>query len=96
MLVSGIRVGTVDSVYLTEDHRACARLLVRDDVRLDADTMAAIFTLNVLGEKYVSLEPGGSDDMLQTGDELLHTQSALPVERVLIRALQQQMGASVD
>jgi phospholipid/cholesterol/gamma-HCH transport system substrate-binding protein len=96
VLVSGIRVGHVEAVYLDRQHRACTRLLLRDDVGLDLDTTAAIFTLNVLGEKYVSLEPGGSDELLASGDDLVHTQSALPVERLLIRALQQQMGANLD
>jgi phospholipid/cholesterol/gamma-HCH transport system substrate-binding protein len=96
VLVSGIRVGHVESVYLDPQHRACTRLLLRNDIGLDLETAAAIFTLNVLGEKYVSLEPGGSDVLLESGDELIHTQSALPVERLLIRALQQQMGSSIE
>ena len=47
------------------------------------DTSASIFTAGLLGEQYVSLEPGGSDISLQDGDEIQLTQSALVMEQVV-------------
>jgi len=47
------------------------------------DTGASILTSGVLGDRYVSLEPGGSPDVLVEGDELFITQSALILEQVI-------------
>jgi len=35
------------------------------------------------GNRYIGLEPGGAPDMLQDGDELFITQSALVLEQVI-------------
>jgi phospholipid/cholesterol/gamma-HCH transport system substrate-binding protein len=50
---------------------------------LDVETSAAIMTAGLLGEKYVALEPGGSDDMLVSGDEVGRTESALSIENLV-------------
>jgi phospholipid/cholesterol/gamma-HCH transport system substrate-binding protein len=40
-------------------------------------------TAGLLGEKFVALEPGGSDDMLATGDEIGRTESAVSIENLI-------------
>ena len=47
------------------------------------DTYAKIYTAGLLGEQYVGLEPGGSEQNLQGGSELRLTQSALVLEEVI-------------
>jgi phospholipid/cholesterol/gamma-HCH transport system substrate-binding protein len=47
------------------------------------DTYAKIYTAGLLGEQYVGLEPGGSDNNLKAGSELKLTQSALVLEEVI-------------
>ena len=47
------------------------------------DTYAKIYTAGLLGEQYVGLEPGGSDQNLKDGSELKLTQSALVLEEVI-------------
>jgi len=96
VMLNGVRVGSVADVELDAELRACARLRLRPSLRLDRDTSAAIFTLDVLGGKYVSLEPGGDSTLLVSGDEIHYTQSALPLERILIRVLEHQMGTCFD
>lgn len=51
--------------------------------RLPTDTTAGIYTSGLLGEQYISLEPGGSDTYLKDGDRLSLTQSALVLERII-------------
>ena len=51
--------------------------------RLPMDTSAGIFTSGLLGEQYVSLEPGGSDTYLRDGDRVTLSQSALVLEQVI-------------
>ena len=94
--LNGVRVGRVVEIVLDEDQRPCAVLEVASDLRLDLDTSAAIFTKNVLGEKYVAVDPGASDELLASGGEIHYTQSALPIERIMIRLLEHQLGSSFE
>ena len=50
---------------------------------IPSDTGAAVLTSGVLGDRYIGLEPGGAPDMLQDGDELFITQSALILEQAI-------------
>jgi phospholipid/cholesterol/gamma-HCH transport system substrate-binding protein len=40
-------------------------------------------TAGLLGEKFVALEPGGADEMLESGDEIGRTVSALSIENLV-------------
>jgi phospholipid/cholesterol/gamma-HCH transport system substrate-binding protein len=51
------------------------------------DSSASIFTSGLLGEQYVSLEPGGAEENLKDGDRIKVTQSALILEQVISRVL---------
>lgn len=96
VLLSGVEVGTVSAIDLDADQRACAQLRLRNNLRLDRDTSAAIFTVNVLGDKYIALETGGDNDLLVSGEEIHYTQSALPLERIMIRLLERQLGTTFE
>ena len=50
---------------------------------LDVETSAAIMTAGLLGEKFVALEPGGADEMLESGEEIGRTVSALSIENLV-------------
>jgi phospholipid/cholesterol/gamma-HCH transport system substrate-binding protein len=54
---------------------------------LPVDTSASILTAGLLGEQYIGLSPGGSDEHLKDGDELELTQSAIILEQVISRFL---------
>ncbi|MBL4762296.1 MAG: outer membrane lipid asymmetry maintenance protein MlaD [Gammaproteobacteria bacterium] len=83
--VSGVRIGRVTSIaYDDEDFEAVVSM--RIDAQYDKfpqDTSAAIFTAGLLGEQYVGLEPGGSDQILAEGDRITLTQSALVLEQII-------------
>jgi phospholipid/cholesterol/gamma-HCH transport system substrate-binding protein len=51
--------------------------------RLPEDTSASILTSGLLGDQYVALEPGGSDEYLHEGSEIEETQSAIVLERLI-------------
>ncbi|MDO9199406.1 MAG: outer membrane lipid asymmetry maintenance protein MlaD, partial [Rhodoferax sp.] len=50
---------------------------------LPDDTTASVFTAGLLGEQYVNLEPGGSDDFLKNGGKIEITQSAIILEKAI-------------
>jgi len=83
VVIAGVKVGQVVSIELDEILRARCLLDVDPSLGLDVETSAAIMTAGLLGEKYIALEPGGSDDMLVSGDEVGRTESALSIENLV-------------
>lgn len=82
--IGGIKVGSVTAQTLDpETYRAQVRFSVQDNVDLPLDTSAAIMSDGLLGGKYLSLEPGGDIDMLESGDEVSLTQSSVRLEDLI-------------
>ena len=83
--VSGVRVGRVDSIsYDFETFEAVVQMRIGDVYNsFPEDTTASIFTAGLLGEQYIALEPGGSEDNLRPGDRIQLTQSALVLEQMI-------------
>lgn len=83
VVVSGVEVGQVSSIGLDEDLRARVELDLDPSLELSVDTSAAIMTEGVLGNKFVALEPGGEEELLKSGDEIAFTESAVLLERLI-------------
>ncbi|HET6546281.1 MAG TPA: outer membrane lipid asymmetry maintenance protein MlaD [Rhodanobacteraceae bacterium] len=83
--VSGVRVGSVESITLDADKLdAVVKLAIdRRYAALPDDSAAAIFTSGLLGDQYVAIQPGGSPDLLKDGDEFVLTQSSLQIEDLI-------------
>jgi phospholipid/cholesterol/gamma-HCH transport system substrate-binding protein len=81
---SGVVVGRVADIAF-DDKRYEARVTLRIDKRykFPKDTSAAIMTSGILGEQYVGLEAGGDSKMLQNGDTMKITQSAVVLENLI-------------
>lgn len=82
---SGVRIGRVVAIeYDQESYEAEVSMVIDPKYnQLPTDTTAGIYTSGLLGEQYISLEPGGSDSYLKDGDRLTLTQSALVLERII-------------
>ncbi|MEW6272468.1 MAG: outer membrane lipid asymmetry maintenance protein MlaD [Thermodesulfobacteriota bacterium] len=81
--LAGVKVGQVADITLSDDYRARVALDIRPDLELPIDTSASIVTAGVLGDRYVSLQLGGDDRMLQPGEEITFTESAVILERLI-------------
>ena len=83
--VAGVVIGRVTSIGLDpKDTRALVSMAIDKHVDyLTVDSIAAIQTAGILGEKYISISPGGDPDTLKNGDEIQDTQSALVLEDLI-------------
>ena len=83
--MAGVEVGRVlDIYYDAREFRAVAVLGIYSQYdHIPTDTFAKILTAGLLGEQYVGLDPGGSDQFLKEGSEIAVTQSALVLEDVI-------------
>ena len=92
VVIDGVKVGQVKAIDLGKDFRAHVTLDVDGRLALPSDTSASILTAGVLGDQYIALEPGGETEMLKSGDQIQFTQSAVILER-LIGKLIQNLGS---
>jgi len=88
VVIGGVKVGQVKSIALASDFRARVTLDVDQKLALPSDTSASILTSGVLGDQYVALEPGAEETTLQQGDEIQFTQSAVVLERLIGKLIQ--------
>jgi phospholipid/cholesterol/gamma-HCH transport system substrate-binding protein len=83
VVISGVKVGQVRSIGLGDDYRAHVTLDLDPRLKLPKDTSASIVTAGLLGDRYVSLQLGGEQDQLKSGDAIAFTESAVLLERLL-------------
>jgi phospholipid/cholesterol/gamma-HCH transport system substrate-binding protein len=82
--VSGIKVGSVVEARLDpKTFLATVRMNVEPSVKLPDDTVAEIVSSSLLGDKYMSLVPGGSDKDLPAGGRIKFTQSSVSLEHLI-------------
>lgn len=83
--MSGVTVGRVTNIEL-DPKRLNAKVEMSIDKNINyisSDSIAAIQTAGVLGEKYIAISMGGDDKSLAEGGEIKDTQSALVLEELI-------------
>jgi phospholipid/cholesterol/gamma-HCH transport system substrate-binding protein len=82
---AGVVVGRVGAVeFDSEKYQAVVTLDIVDKYKFPKDSSAKILTSGLLGEQYIGLEPGGSDDkVFVSGDTVKMTQSAVVLENLI-------------
>ena len=85
---AGVVVGRVAQIKLdSKSYEAVAVLNIDPSYQFSKDTIGSILTSGLLGEQYVSLDPGGDTVFLKEGDRLAKTQSAVVLEKLLSQFL---------
>jgi phospholipid/cholesterol/gamma-HCH transport system substrate-binding protein len=81
---AGVVVGRVAEVHFDpETYEAVVTFSIDGRYRFPKDTFALILTAGLLGEQYIGLDPGGDEKMLQAGDVIAKTQSAVVLEKLI-------------
>ncbi|MFP4029274.1 MAG: outer membrane lipid asymmetry maintenance protein MlaD [Candidatus Brocadiia bacterium] len=82
VFIAGVNIGRVTKVSL-KDYTARVSLWVRGDIDLPEDTIAAVKTRGLIGEKYIALSPGGALKNIPPGGQIRETQSAVDLESLI-------------
>ena len=83
--MAGVTIGRVSEIRLDSDsYQAQVTMDISSEYKkLPVDTSASINTQGLLGEQFVSLEPGGEPKYLKEGDRIRLTQSAVVLENLI-------------
>jgi phospholipid/cholesterol/gamma-HCH transport system substrate-binding protein len=72
----GLEVGRVGKMTMDQDKQlAVVELRIRKGVRVYEDAIASIRTEGLIGDRYVSIDAGGSGTELKPGDSITETES---------------------
>ena len=84
--MAGVKIGTVTEQRLNpETYFAEVRLGINEAIRLPSDTSARIIPDGLLGGNYVALEPGGAEDYIEDGGQIIYAQGSINVVDLLGR-----------
>lgn len=82
--IAGVQVGKIESISLdTRRQAALVKLEIQNGIELADDVIASVKTSGLIGDKYIKLSPGGSDEILGDGDFITETESALDIEELV-------------
>ncbi len=82
--ISGVKIGRVSQIkYNQQRGQAEVTLTLDPQYPLSIDTQASIYTAGLLGEQYISLEPGAEEEVLKSGSVITLTQSAIVLEEII-------------
>lgn len=83
--MAGVVVGRVERIYIDDKtYEAIVVMNISNDYKnIPMDTSASIYTAGLLGEQYVSLQPGGSETYLKKGDQIRITSDAVVLEEII-------------
>jgi len=74
--IAGVRVGRVTAIALGGP-RSKVTISLRKDVKLQDDVIASIQTKGLLGERYILLTPGGSEEIIPPAGKIRETEAPL-------------------
>lgn len=87
--IGGVTVGLVGDITLDPVTFEAEVALDIDQrfAEIPSDTIAAILTAGILGDRYIGLIPGGALDALVDGDQIIITQPAIILENLISKFL---------
>ncbi len=85
--MAGLDIGKVINARLDDHFKAILTLEIKDNVKIPDDSSASIVSSGLMGNKYIEIEPGGSPDDLQPGQEFSYTQDAMVIEELIDRII---------
>ena len=80
--IAGVEIGRVEGITLA-DYQARVRMRIRNDVKLQEDSIASIKTKGLIGEKYLRINPGGSDRIIPPNGRIREVEPPVDFEELL-------------
>lgn len=83
--LAGVEVGSVERIALEKESgdRAEITLKIKAGTKLPDDVIASVRTSGIIGDKFIMLKPGGSDQLLKDGGKIRETESAIDIEELV-------------
>lgn len=83
--LAGVEIGTVERIGLSNasGDQAEVTMKIKDGITISDDVIASVRTSGIIGDKFIKLKPGGSDQLLKNGGKIRETESAIDIEELV-------------
>ncbi len=85
--LSGVKIGIVNNMLLNKN-KPQIEISIRKEINIPSDSSISIQTDGLFGKKYLSIEPGGMDEYLKTGDDLSFTEDSIMIQDLLNKIIE--------
>lgn len=80
----GMEVGRVEKLTIDqEDFKAVVEVRVKKGIKVYDDAIASIKTEGLIGDRYLSIDPGGGGELLPAGATIIETQPAVEISDLI-------------
>lgn len=81
----GIEIGRVDGFTMDQENQmAVVKFRINKGINIYDDAIASIKTEGLIGDRYVSIDPGGgTDELLQPGGIIIETESPTDIQELI-------------
>jgi phospholipid/cholesterol/gamma-HCH transport system substrate-binding protein len=80
--IAGVEIGRVDGITL-HDFQARVAMTIKPHVKLQEDAIASIKTRGLIGEKYIKINPGGSEKLIAPNGKLTEVEPPIDIEELI-------------
>lgn len=81
--ISGVNVGTVRKLSLSEDGYASALLQIDKAIKIPVDSIASVKSKGIIGDKFIQITLGGDEELYQPGAVIVDTESSVDLESLI-------------
>ncbi len=81
--IAGVEVGQVNSIQLSPMSQARVGLKLHQGVKVHDDAIASVRTKGIIGDKFVKLSPGSSEQIIPEGGKIINTESGIDLEELI-------------
>ncbi len=79
--INGIKIGTVVGQNLDEtDYTANVIMSISPEIKLPSDSVASIVADGLIGNKFIKIDPGHTQEILKDGDSMTNTKDFKTIE----------------
>lgn len=80
--IAGVKVGQVSKIHL-KNYEALVEMLISPDVKIQQDSIASVRTQGIIGDKYIKISPGGSEEYIKANGLMTETESTVDIEDLI-------------
>ena len=82
--IAGVKIGKVESITFDKnEYEAEVELSLTEGINLQDDSIASIRTSGIIGDRFVNITPGGSDEIIPADGMIIETESAISLEELI-------------
>ena len=82
--IAGVSVGKVTNIIFNpETYLAEVHIAIEDSIQVPDDSIASIRTSGIIGDKFLKISPGGSDNIIGPNMIILETEPSINLEELI-------------